>query len=306
MKVFTQFDDDLRTIWTAAFEADRDQWPFFTFAWHEAWHTHLASEMQLMIFSDDEKKVLLPLAISADTAHFTGGEEIADYLDMVGNKENKQSLWQETLAWLATHKITNLSLRNIPESSESLAFFRDLGTALVEEEDSTPILRLPESFEAYVSSLDRKRRHEMRRKLRKFYELYPQTTFEVLAHPDIDLLIRLMRRNSEKHTFLTPSMEKFFRDLPSSCATRLKQFVLARNNQPIATTLAFTSGQSLLLYNSGYDPAIEGAGWYLKSKLIGWALEHTYSEVNFLQGKERYKYDLGASDAFVYRVTLAL
>lgn len=306
MKVFTQFGEDLRTVWATAYEANRDPWPFLTFAWHEAWYTHLASKVRLMIFSDDEKNVLLPLALSANTAHFTGGEEIADYLDMIGNEENKQSLWQEVLAALKTQNITRLSLRNIPAFSESLAFFRNLGAAHVKEEDSTPILRLPESFEAYVSSLDRKRRHEMRRKLRKFEENNPQSVFAPLSRPDMDLLIRLMRLNPEKNTFLTPNMEKFFRDLPSFCTTGLKQFVLTGNNQPIATTLAFTSKKALLLYNSGYDPSIEGAGWYLKSKLIAWAMEHTYSEINFLQGKERYKYDMGAKDEMVYRVEILL
>ena len=146
----------------------------------------------------------------------------------------------------------------------------------------------------------------MRRKLRRFDEQYPGVTFVAGDQPDIKLLLTLMRNNDKKQEFLTPAMEGFFFALPQTAGGQLKQFTLIIDNKPIATTVAFEVGRSLLLYNSGYDPSVEGSGWYLKSKCIRWAIDNGYTQINFLQGKERYKYDLGAGDFLVYRVSLTL
>lgn len=306
MQVFTQFDKKLITLWESALSKEPIRWPFLTPSWHQAWQQHLAGSDTLVILGDEAKRVVLPLARTGDAVHFTGGEETADYLDAIGPEADKGALWQEAVSILKTNGATSLTLRNIPKTSESLTFFRTLPSASVEQEDATPILTLSKSFEEYLAVLGRKERHEMRRKLRRFDEVYPGSTFRVEVHPDIELLIGLMRKNHDKQEFLTPEMVNFFRALPAVLGEALQQFTLIRNDTPVASTIAFVVNQSLLLYNSGYDPSAEGSGWYLKSKLIDWAMRQKYTEINFLQGKERYKYDLGAKDFLVYRVTLSL
>lgn len=281
MKVFTQFSDELKKLWPET------TMPFSTFAWHKTWFKHFGANEQLTIIENDGS--IAPLAIRDGVAHFTGGEEIADYLDAIGSIE-----WIAVQAVLRELGATKLDLRNIPEGSPTLSHFSH------EKEDTTPIITLPKSFESYLDSLDRKKRHELRRKMRRFEEEYKETTFE--EHQDIDLLLDLMQNNTEKQQFLTPVMKDFFRAIP--LITPIKQFVLRVNNTPVATTLAFDVERSLLLYNSGYS--IEGSGWLLKAKLIEWAIKNNYSTINFLQGNERYKYDFGAKDFLVYRVTTSL
>ena len=307
MKVFTQFNEaSLHTLWESAVKQEPKHWPFFTLAWHQAWYTHFGTDEQLMIVGDETNRTVLPLSISGTTAHFTGGEEIADYLDAIGPGTHKGALWQETMPLLMARGVTRLMLRNIPQPSESLTYFRSISATTVTEEDATPLLALPKSFDDYLTTLSRKQRHEMRRKLRRFDEQYPGVTFVAGDQPDIKLLLTLMRNNDKKQEFLTPAMEGFFFALPQTAGGQLKQFTLIIDNKPIATTVAFEVGRSLLLYNSGYDPSVEGSGWYLKSKCIRWAIDNGYTQINFLQGKERYKYDLGAGDFLVYRVSLTL
>lgn len=281
MKVFAQFDKELQKLWPET------PMPFYTFAWHKAWFEHFGKSEHLAIISHDGG--IVPLAFYEDVAHFTGGEEIADYLDAIGSVE-----WTNVLSMLRERGATELLLRNVPEGSLTLSQFPH------EREDTTPTLTLPQSFDTYLASLDRKKRHELRRKMRRFEEEHKDISIE--EHEDIELLLTLMQNNDEKRAFLTPAMQDFFRTLPTIAS--VKQFVLTVNGAPVATTLAFEVDHSLLLYNSGFS--VEGSGWYLKAKLIEWAITNNYTSVNFLQGGERYKYDFGALDSFVYRVRQTL
>lgn len=281
MKVFTQFDKELQKLWPET------SMPFYTFAWHKVWFERFGKSEQLTIFAHDGG--IVPLAIRDGAAHFTGGEEIADYLDAIGSVE-----WTNVLSMLRERGATELLLRNVPEGSLTLSQFPH------EREDTTPILTLPQRFDTYLASLDRKKRHELRRKMRRFEEEHKDISIE--EHEDIELLLTLMQNNDEKRAFLTPAMQDFFRTLPTIAPVR--QFVLTVNGAPVATTLAFEVDHSLLLYNSGFS--VEGSGWYLKAKLIEWAIMNKFTSLNFLQGRERYKYDFGALDSFVYRVSQTL
>lgn len=303
MQTFTQFDDRLTALWQTALTKEAAPMPFYHFPWHRHWHTTLGQPEKLLIIAKDG--LIFPLAIRNNVAHFTGGEEIADYLDAIGDNAQKAHTWQYVLPLLKEQGAESLVLRNIPGTSGTLTFFKHQNSEITEE-DTTPTIPLARSWEAYLSSLGRKERHELRRKIRRFEEQHGTLSL-TQAHPiDIDLLLRLMKEDPNKKQFLTSEMELFFRGLPGVAADQLLQFVLYKEDKHIATTLVFRVDQSLLLYNSGYDHAFEGSGLYLKIKLIEWAIANNITSVNFLQGSERYKYDLGAVDAPVYKITALL
>lgn len=303
MQTFTQFDDRLSALWQTALSKETVAMPFYTFAWHRHWHTILDQTEKLLLIAHDG--LIFPLAIRENVAHFTGGEEIADYLDALGDNATKANAWKNVLSFLKEQGATSLILRNIPGTSETLTFFKHMDTEITEE-DTTPTITLAASWEAYLSSLGRKERHELRRKMRRFEEQHAALSFIQASPIDMELLLRLMKEDPDKKQFLTGEMEQFFRGLPEAAGDQLLQFVLQKDGQPIATTLVFRVNQSLLLYNSGYDHTIEGSGLYLKIKLVEWAIANNMTHVNFLQGGERYKYDLGAVDSPIYRVSVTL
>ncbi len=303
MQLVKQFEPAVEPIWTKALSYEDTPWPFFTYRWHESWQRIFGAHERPAVFMDNE--LIIPLSIHGTTAHFTGGEEIADYLDAIGRSEKKAQCWKSALEQLRRLGAKDLLLRNIPQESPTLVFFKTIAGASVSEEDTTPILPLPASFEEYVAGLERKQRHELRRKMRRFEEEQKAIELRQTA-PDIELLLRLMRHNEEKRAFLTPSMEAFFRELAQIAPDTLTQLTLVVSNEPIATTAAFEIDRSLLLYNSGYLPRVIGSGWYLKAKIIQWCIERHLTSVNFLQGGERYKYDFGAADRPLYRVNLTL
>lgn len=308
MEIFTQFTPAISSLWEKALAREKNPYPFFTMSWHTHWFSHFGANESLSLVTDSEGSVVLPLAVKDGIVHFTGGEEIADYLDAVGDDEAKLSLWQKALPVLKEKNATLLLLRNIPEGSQTLTYFRTVPGASISQEDTTPILTLPDSFEGYLAALDRKDRHELRRKMKKFEAEHTSLTFSVRETDAIriDDLVVLMKHDADKATFLTPEMTEFFAELPAVAPDSLRQFVLSIGEKIIAVTLAFQTRDALLLYNSGFDPQYPGAGWYIKVKTIAWAIERKLTQYNFLQGSERYKYDLGGKDFPVYKITLSL
>jgi len=307
MRVFTQFSSSLHQLWDNAFQQAEYPWPFYLYSWHEAWQKHFGGDLRLLIYTEEKIPLVIPLAINdMGEAVFTGGMEIADYLDAIGPENAKTDAWTAVLAELKKNKATHLVLRNIPDGSKTLEFFRKLPQAVVIKEDAIPILTLPSSFDIYQESLDRKKRHELRRKMRRFEKEYPDPSLRVHTGPDVSIprLFDLMKNDPDKQKFLSSAMQSFFLSLPRISGLALVQFCIGKPPNPYANTLAIQHDTSLLLYNSGYDPIINGAGYYLKTRIIAWAIENGYKTFNFLQGNERYKYDLGGSNTFVYRVEL--
>lgn len=309
MQSFAQFDEHLQSIWNAALPRDPlASMPFMTYTWHAHWFSCFGSDERLSILADTDTGVIIPLSIKDAIARFSGGAEIADYLDAVGAPNQKGKVWAQALPFLKAQGVTALSLRNIHADSPTLTFFRSLTGSIIKQEDTTPVISLPASFDDYLLSLDRKDRHELKRKMKKFEAEHDGIMFTHAKGDSISVsvLLTLMRNDPDKLTFLTPPMEKFFTGLPTAVSDSIMQFMLYKGDQIIATTLAFRTPDSLLLYNSGFDPAYPGSGWYIKVKTIAWAIDQHIPTYNLLQGNERYKYDLGAKDNPVYNISLPL
>lgn len=292
--------EEAEDLWQRLLSHEDHQYPFLTYAWHATWQTIIGKKVT--VYTDGQ--VLVPLVRMGSDAHFSGGEEIADYLDAIGESGKKHEFWSNLLPYLKTLGLRTLVLRNVPYDSPTKDILMSLG-GKAHEEDSTPIICLPTSRDAYLAGLERKDRHELKRKLRKFEHDYSDTRFSIEEKESIDInaLLVLMKHDSKKRAFLTPPMESFFQVLPTLPHVPIIQANLrATNGMIIASVLLFPVGSSLLLYSSGYNPAFQGSGFYLKAKTILWAIDRGVKEYNFLQGKERYKYDLGAKDSLVFRI----
>ena len=120
--------------------------------------------------------VLVPFVITNNEAHFSGGEEIADYLDCIGDTSKKQLFWQELLSYLKNQGVNRMVLRNIAASSPTKDILHKLG-GIVTNEDMTPTILLPKTEKDYLQSLERKNRHEFKRKIKKFELSYPDINF---------------------------------------------------------------------------------------------------------------------------------
>jgi len=297
-----------KSIWEKAYRENSLHVPFLTHAWHVDWSGVFGDEYTPMYLVVDDH-IIAPFVVKDGIARFSGGEEGADYLDVIGPENLKESAWPQILGFLKEHSMSSLLLRNLPENSPTISFFRKNPSAKIEKEDSTPHFPLPATWEAYVESLDRKSRHELERKIRKFEREHIDAQINESTNParDIEILLELMAKDPEKKIFLTPQMQTFFRQIAKTQADKISLLSITMGDKKAAATLSFVEDTITYLYNSGFDrECCANAGFYLKAMSIKMAIEKHLSIYNFLQGQERYKYELGGKDFLIYQISLTL
>jgi CelD/BcsL family acetyltransferase involved in cellulose biosynthesis len=208
-----------------------------------------------------------------------------------------------------------LDLFNIADSSPTLPALRHEAesrgwTYHQEVFRPTPRIRLGVDFESYLGSLNKKQRHEIRRKLRRASEGPHPARFELLNDPaavdtSIDAFLDLMAHDAEKAEFLTPAMREHMRSLMRIAweGGYLWMAFLTVNSIRTAAAVNFDYGNKLWGYNSAVnrDFLELSPGWVLLAHQLQWACEHGRTLFDFMRGDEEYKYRFGAENAHVMR-----
>lgn len=250
----------------------------------------------------------------------TGSIEISDYLDLIVQPADVGLFVSGLLDYL--HKSFPvewglLDWYNIRENSPTLPALeteaRKRGwTFTVEVYRPTPYIPLPEDFEAYLALLEKKQRHEIRRKLRRIEEGGNEVSWHISdgsrLEEDISTFLDLMGNDAEKARFLTPAMRTHMNELIHTAHSQgwLWLAFLEINGRKAAAALNFDYQGKLWGYNSGSDLNYMelSPGWVLLSHSLKWAIENGRSEFDFLRGDEAYKYRFGALQRNVMRVRL--
>jgi CelD/BcsL family acetyltransferase involved in cellulose biosynthesis len=250
------------------------------------------------------------------TLSFIGGTEIADYLELIVDRAQAQEVRAILLRAVRDHLAwRTLDLHCLPEGSGTIPALKGLegGDLMVtwELEDVSPSVPLGGSWDAYLSSLGKKDRHELRRKLRRAVDDLGARWQTVRAAEDLesalDAFIDLHRRSSAaKAAFMTDQMAAYFRDLAALALAQgtLRMGIVWAGEQPLSAALGFAYGDRLYLYNSGFDPAFHAhsVGIAAVGLLLRDAADEGLAVFDFLQGNESYKYTLGAQDHPVYHL----
>ncbi len=291
---------------------------FLTPQWQElCWRNLHEDGWDLFLFSvrgGGDALGIAPLRRRGDTICFIGNAEVSDYLDFVVKEDEEENFYQVLLDTLKTEDWAKLDLRSLCASSPTLKHLPALASSLgfsvsLEEETVAPAMDLPASWDEYLASLDKKERHEFRRKSRRldanvssrYYSLEGRELNE-----GMDDFLRLHRiSKDDKAVFMNEQMEGFFRAMAALFAEEgwARLYFLEANGERVATALCFQYGNESLLYNSGFDPAYGwlSAGLLLKAYCIRDAIESGRRRFDFLRGSEHYKYELGGLDMPVYR-----
>lgn len=287
---------------------------FQTYDWCKLWLDHFpVADPYILVLYNPELVALAPFLKSKNGLSFWGtgvvlGKElVTDYGDIIARKEEEKDVWQAVLDYCRGQ---NLSLHFLRESSPSFNFLRGERKVVLEKENVAPFIELPLSWEDYLLGLERKKRQELQRKIRK---LEASDNFRVVRAQnfpqDLEDFFRLVRLSSDqKREFLKPQMEDFFQDFAPVFQAKkmLNLHFLEFEGQRTAATLSFVYQNEVLLYNSGFDPGFSflSPGFLLKAFLIKEAIGARRKRFDFLRGSEHYKYDLGAKDQNLYSVSI--
>jgi CelD/BcsL family acetyltransferase involved in cellulose biosynthesis len=322
----------LKPEWNALLARSTTDVLFLTWEWQSLWWKHLAEgDLLLLGFRTADSSRLVGLAPFFEVAgedgqrvlNVVGCRDVSDYLDLLVEKDRETEVYTALLDFLESDAAPDwdvVDLCNLPQASRATTRLRQLAEdrgyqALVEVEDTCPVVPLPETWDAYLAMLDKKQRHEVRRKLRRaagqtevgFYTVGPQ--HDLVA--EVETFLDLHQKSSpDKDTFMDARMQGFFRDVAQVFHDRgwLQLAFITLNGQPAASLLSFDYQDSILVYNSGYDPesfAHLSPGILVTVKSIEHAIELGRDRFDFLRGDEIYKYRLGGQDSLIHRLLIA-
>jgi CelD/BcsL family acetyltransferase involved in cellulose biosynthesis len=248
-----------------------------------------------------------------------GGVDVSDYLDLIAAPGREEEVWEALLQHRAAERAV-WHLRGIRADSPSATRLPGLAPAhglacVVEREERCPVLRLPESWDAYLATLSGKDRHELRRKMRKLEAELPDVRVRsVTARGEVDAaltdFLRLHRLSrTGKAKFMDEQMEHFFRAALGALAEAgwARLWFLDSAAAPVASFICTEYGASIGLYNSGFDPTHSrlAPGIVLLGHVIRDAIERRVPVFDFLRGDEPYKYAFGPAPTDLMSVRLA-
>ncbi len=177
-----------------------------------------------------------------------------------------------------------------------------------------PYIPLPGDWEEYLAGIDKKQRHEIRRKMRRLAGSDRQNRWYIVENEsdlqkEIDAFLELMSQDDDKKMFLTPAMYDQMRETMRCAfdAGCLHLAFLEIDGQKAAGYFSFIYLDRLWVYNSGLNRDFNefSPGWVLLGNILQWANEHGINEFDFMRGDEDYKYKFGAIDRTVVRVKVS-
>jgi CelD/BcsL family acetyltransferase involved in cellulose biosynthesis len=189
----------------------------------------------------------------------------------------------------------------------------------VAQEDVCPVVTLPGGgdWEAYLATLDKKARHEIRRKLRRAEAVGP-VEFRALpldgASVESFIALHQARWGAQGLFPDTPDGDRsrrFLHRLTSLEAAEGEraQLLLGEvsvGDQVVFSTASFDDGRTCFFYNAGMDPAarelspgVTGTAAFLRDRV-----EAGRQRFDFLRGDEPYKYEWGAVDEPIERIVV--
>ena len=250
-----------------------------------------------------------------------GSIEISDYLDLIVREGDVALFLAGLLDFLGSSNPDTwsaLDWYNLPDDSPTLAALRAEAekrgwTHHEEIYRPTPRIPLNGSFEDYLSRIDKKQRHEIRRKMRRAAESDKNVRFTIVngtedINPEIDVFFDLMLHDPGKAEFLHPAMrEQMTVTIQNAHANGyLWLAFLEIDRVKTAASLNFDYKNKLWGYNSGVSAEHRelSPGWVLLAHTIQWCCDNGRDEFDFMRGDEEYKYRFGGVNRYVMRVKI--
>jgi predicted N-acyltransferase len=309
--------------------------PFLRYEYQTAWWEHCGggewNDAQLVLISahEDEKLVgIAPLFLAEYDGRpallLIGSIEISDYLDLIVRADDHARFVSGLLDFLASSPFDaalgepydwgGLDWYNLPDSSPTLAALKAEAaqrgwTHHEEMYRPTPRIVLNGSFDEYLSRVEKKQRHEIRRKMRRAEESGRGVRWFISNMKDVkaetEAFLSLMEHNDDKAEFLRDAMREQMRAVIHTAHENgwLWLAFLEADGQRIAACLNFDYKGKLWGYNAGVNRDFMdlSPGWVLLAYTLQWACENNRSEFDFMRGDEEYKYRFGAINQYVMR-----
>ncbi|HSB03467.1 MAG TPA: GNAT family N-acetyltransferase [Anaerolineales bacterium] len=323
------FSDLSQATWNALVAQSIADTPFSRYEYLCEWWQTLGggewTNAELVLVSATENDQLIGIAPLLITEYegqralmLVGSIEISDYLDLIVRVEDLPRFLSGLLDFLqssGSDKWSALDWYNLPDDSPTLSALRvesEKRGWIHHEEIYRPTPRVPlnGSFEDYLARIDKKQRHEIRRKMRRAAESEKNVRFYVVdgtadIETEIEDFFHLMAQDANKKQFLHPAMREQMTVTMRNAHAHgyLWLAFLEVEGAKAAASLNFDYKNKLWGYNSGVgrEHMELSPGWVLLAYTIQWCCENGRYEFDFMRGDEEYKYRFGGVNKYVMR-----
>ncbi|MFC2067721.1 GNAT family N-acetyltransferase [Chloroflexota bacterium] len=289
-------------------------WPsiFVLPPWLRVWWQVFGSGAELYLRAVWRQSKIIgiaPLLVKERTAAIIGSPDVCDYLDFIITPGMENEFFTILFDGLSRQGIIQLDLKSLRPDSTVLTHLvtlaQDRGYDVIcHNEDVSVEMDLPLSWDDYLAMLDKKQRHEIRRKLRRLWAA-GKINHHCLVRRDAGdfmetflMLFSLSRK--EKAGFMTYRMTLFFRLITEAMAEvgLLRLGVLELEKWPVAMVIGFDYHDVMYLYNSAYNPEYDylSVGLLSKALCLKESIEGGKKRWDFLKGGEQYKYRMGGME----------
>jgi CelD/BcsL family acetyltransferase involved in cellulose biosynthesis len=327
-KLHKDFSEIVSGSWNTLVEQSIADTPFSRYEYLSQWWKTLGggewegAKLVLVSATENDQLVgIAPLFIDEYDGQqallLIGSIEISDYLDLIVRESDISPFLSGLIDFLASSLNDDWSaidLYNLPDASPTLATLKadseGRGWSYHEEiYRPTPRIPLNGSFEDYLMNIDKKQRHELRRKMRRADES-GRVRFHVVdkdanIEPELESFFQLMVQDPGKAEFLHDAMRE---QMSQAIRAAHKQgylwlAYLEVDDVKAAATLCFDYRNKLWGYNSGvsFDFKDISPGWVIMGQTIQWCCENGRYEFDFMRGDEEYKYRMGGVNKYVMR-----
>ena len=317
--------------WSALLQANSSASAFSLRAFHQAWwsaHGGGAEDVSIAVRSASSGELLgyLPLMRRPDGVIYSGATLHIDYATVLlaphtGAQSQEPDPVADALATALLALNSPINMMRIRPADDAhvrmvAAIHRAATvasrTATYAIEEPAPYIDLQgiRTLDEHLERLDKKQRHEIRRKVRRGEAAGVQISASEDLLADLPEFIRLHRaRWGERGLFTeTPKgaeEEVFLRELFATAPSGTISMLMARNDEfgTFAAGLFLRDAGAIRYWNAGGDAAARALspGVLLFVHGLTLAINEGRAQLDFLRGNEPYKYECGAVDAQVMK-----
>ena len=293
---------------------------------HEAWwigYGAEATDVSLAAYdADGSLCAYLPLMLRPDGVRYLGATYHIDYATVLIDLTESERATAATEA-LVAHLFVDpspLDLRRLRRADRAHALLMSalatnttrVATLAVEEPAPAIDLTGITTFDGHLERIDKKDRHEIRRKVRRGEGAGVTISSKQHAVEDLAEFIKLHRARWGHHGLFTDDEkgardETFMRELFARAPADLITIIVARNVEfgAFAAGLFLRDTTGLRYWNAGGELAARSLspGILLFAHGLQMAITEGKQVFDFLRGNESYKYEVGATDVDVLMIT---
>ncbi len=326
--------ESLADEWNALLAGSINDVPFLRYEYLRAWWSHRgggewpSAELYIIIGRDENGTLLgiAPLFFAQGrdgqpACLLLGSVEISDYLDLIVAPQNLEPFLEQVLGHLTGESVPqwdSLDWYNLLEDSPTLKALEELAAryGLVFRQEvyqPSPYIQLPRDLDAYLNRLDKKYRHEFRRKMRNAAGFFLPVSWYVVEEETaldaaLDEFASLMRQQGNKDNFLTAEMVPQMNDIARTFfkSGMLQLSFLKVGNDYAAAYFNIDYNNRIWVYNSGLNRKYDqlSPGIVLAGHLLIDAIAKGREMFDMMRGDEDYTYQLGGRDRYVRRAVL--